>query len=113
MAVKDSFHRKSEEVVAIERRGIFVGSEGVFDVPKDSASERQKLESLRDSEADRVFETEDLPEIAATDSGWTRDGVFWSKGVYWENLEGDSIRGSFGVEFRPDTAEVAEKWVNY
>lgn len=101
--------------MSIERRGIFVGPKGVFDVPKDSVSgsERQKLELLRDSEADRFFETEDLPEIAATDSGWTRDGVFWSKGVYWENPEGDSIRGSFGVQFRPDTTDIVGKWVNY
>lgn len=99
----------------VERRGIFVGPKGVFDFPRDSVTgiERQKLESLRDIEADKFFQAAELPEIAATDSGWTRDGIFWSKGVYWENPEGDSIRGSFGVEFRPDTAEIMGDWVNY
>ena len=101
--------------VPVERRGIFVGPKGVFDVPKDSVtgSERQNLEILRDAAAEMFFQAAELPEIAATDSGWTRDGIFWSKGIYWENPEGDSIRGSFGVEFRPDTAEIMGDWVNY
>jgi hypothetical protein len=99
----------------IERRGNVVAPEGTFDFPRDTVSgpARTELENQRDVAADRYFEQADLPEIADTDSGWTRDGIFWSKGIYWENEDQPSLRGSFGVEFCPDTAKIVGDWANY
>lgn len=99
----------------IERRGNVVAPEGTFDFQRDTVTgiEREKLENERDMAAQRYFEYADLPEIAAVDSGWTRDGIFWSKGIFWENGDKPSIRGSFGVEFRPNTDEIVGDWVNY
>lgn len=99
----------------IERRNNVVAPEGTFDFLRDSVtgSELEKLENERAVAAVRYFEYADLPEIAAVDAGWTRDGIFWSKGIFWDNGDQPSIRGSFGVEFRPDTAEIVCDWVNY
>lgn len=99
----------------VERRGNVVAPEGTFDFPRDTVtgSELEKLEHERAVTAVRHFEYADLPEIAAVDAGWTRDGIFWSKGIYWENEDQPSRRGSFGVEFRPDTAEIVGDWANY
>lgn len=99
----------------VERRGNVVAPEGTFDFPRDTVtgSELEKLEHERAVTAVRHFEYADLPEIAAVDAGWTRDGIFWSKGIYWENGDQPSRRGSFGVEFRPDTAEIVGDWANY
>lgn len=99
----------------IERKGIVVAPEGTFDFQRDKTTgvELKHLEDQRAIAADRFFEQADLPEIAGTTSGWTRDGIFWSKGIFWENGDQPSIRGSFGVEFRPDTVEIMGNWVNY
>lgn len=97
----------------IERIGKVVGPKGFADFERDTVADRASLEQSRDEAAERFFQQADLPEIEDTDSGWTRDGIFWSKGIYWANPDGDSIRGSFGVQFRPDTAEIVGDWANY
>lgn len=64
------------------------------------------LIQAREKAADRAWEKADLPEIADT-GHWLPDGDFWSRAVYWENPDGgDSIFGSFGVEFKKGTAKV-------
>ena len=34
----------------------------------------------------------------------------WSLRVFWEQPEGPSVAGYFGVEFLPDTDKVLETW---
>lgn len=99
----------------VERRGNVTAPAGTFDFPRDKTTgiELKHLETQREIAAQRYFEQADLPEICETDSGWTRDGIFWSKGIYWENGDQPSRRGSFGVEFQPDTDEIVGDWANY
>jgi hypothetical protein len=68
---------------------------------------QEKLEQARAHAADHAFSNTDLPEIKDYNRGWDRDGNHWHKTVYWEEEKGgDSIRGSFDVEFAPNSADI-------
>jgi len=70
-------------------------------------AKEEKLEQARDHAADHAFSNTDLPEIKDYNRGWDRDGNHWHKTVYWEEEKGgDSIRGSFDVEFAPNSADI-------
>jgi hypothetical protein len=73
----------------------------------------KSLDERRLDAAQRRFERADVGEVAGLD-GWTQDGDFYSIGVYWENEDGgDSIFGSFGVEFKPNSTKIIDEWANY
>ena len=68
------------------------------------------LSAAREKSADTAFEADkNLKGLADFDRGWTVDGDIWSRQIYWPG-DPDSIPGSFGVEFKPDTAVIVEKW---
>ena len=111
--------KKKSKKCDIERIGIFLGPKGFMDFERDTVH-CASLEKSRELAAQNCFEESDLPELEDCDNGWTRDGIFWSKTVYWEKPDGlneeeyDDIdsRGSFGVQFRPNTAEIVDVWWN-
>lgn len=70
----------------------------------------KKLEDKRRLAAQQAFESAKLPEVASTNGGWCIDGVFWTQPVFWENPDGDSIRGDFGVTFEEGTAKILDTW---
>lgn len=73
----------------------------------------EKLEAARRKAADEAWESAKLPNIEASD-GWTIDGVFWSRKVFWSNPGAEStcgsIVGSFGVAFEADSAKIIDQW---
>ena len=78
----------------------------------DLAKVEEKLKADRETAAIEKFETTEFG-FTVTDqqSGWERDGKFWSKKVYGEDADtAENVSISFGVEFREDTAEVVDSW---
>ena len=72
--------------------------------------ETETLETKRKKAAEKAWEESSLDGIEDCDS-WQSDSTFWSRRVYWENPEGgSSIVGSYGVEFKPGTAEIVNEW---
>lgn len=61
--------------------------------------------------ADIAFSAAEIGDVEDSD-GWNIDGVYWSCRVYYKNPDpdGDSIAGSYGVQFAPDTAEIVDSW---
>lgn len=83
-----------------QRQGIKLGRDGI---------EGMTLDEQRQAAADEAWESADIGDVEDAD-GWYRDGVYWSRRVYWSDGDGDSIAGSFGVEFRDGTAEIVDTW---
>jgi hypothetical protein len=78
----------------------------------DLAKIEEKLKADRETAAIEKFETTEFG-FTVTDqqSGWERDGKFWSKKVYGEDPDSaENVSISFGIEFREDTAEVVDSW---
>jgi hypothetical protein len=68
------------------------------------------LRQQREEAAQKKFESSnDIRGIEDFERGWTVDGDIWSRQIYWPG-EGDFISGSFGVEFKPGTAEIVSEW---
>lgn len=72
--------------------------------------EKKYLAELRRPVAQRFWECADIPSVLESES-WDEDGRIWCRTVYWENEEGPSRRGSFGLEFDEDSTEVIDWWV--
>ena len=69
------------------------------------------LEKARRAVADKAFAEADFGDaVVGETGGWQSDGNYWSLRVFWEQPEGPSRSGSFGVEFRPDSDKVVETW---
>ena len=71
----------------------------------------QDLDKQRLEIAEQLFQDKDLPRIEAV-NGFDIDNNILSRTVFWYNPEGDSIKGSFGVEFKNNSTEVLETWCN-
>lgn len=75
-------------------------------------NDKAPLETLRREAADKAFEQYNFGDCGVSKSGqWTIDGVYWSRLVYFDNDEGSAARVSFGVEFKPETNEIIDSWV--
>ena len=72
----------------------------------------ESLSERRERAAQKAFENAPLEGLEEAGRSWIEDGDYWSIELYWENEEpdGDSITGSFGVEFKPKTAKIIDKW---
>lgn len=70
------------------------------------------LDEKRERAATKLFEWTPMEGLGSFDS-WNRDGDIWSRALYWENEDdpdADSVLGSFGVRFAPNSDEIIESW---
>ena len=72
--------------------------------------EKEYLAELRRPAAQQFWESADIPRFLESES-WDEDGRYWCRTVYWENDDGPSKRGLFGLEFEEDSTEVIDWWV--
>jgi hypothetical protein len=71
-----------------------------------------ELRDARKTAADQKFEKYNFGNSTVTDSdSWTEDGAYWSRWIYGDGTDGKRFRASFGVEFRKDTPEIINSWV--
>jgi hypothetical protein len=71
-------------------------------------------DKFREIAADNEFEDAPLEGLEDFERGWTRDGNYWSKLLYWKNPtnpDGDSHTGSYGVEFEAGTDKIIDSWI--
>lgn len=71
--------------------------------------EKDYLAEMRRPFADRFWEGQDIPPVEAAEH-WEVDGRYWTRRVYWEGGD-QSVVGSFGIEFVPDSVEILEHWM--
>lgn len=76
--------------------------------------DEDELIRQREQAAEDVFGDAEIPPIVDIAGDWETNGDYWSVGVYWqnENFDEDSIIGSFNVEFKPDTSEIIDYWID-
>jgi len=44
---------------------------------------------------------------------WCQDNIYFSRRIYWDNPDdedGDSLSGSYGVEFEPNSDNIVAEW---
>lgn len=74
-----------------------------------------ELEALKENAANIFFEEYDFGcdyPMTDFDSGWNKDGIFWSKMVYGDSPEGERWAGSFGIEFKDESSyEIIHDWL--
>lgn len=69
------------------------------------------LDKARRAAADKAFADAEFGDAVVGETGsWQSDGDYWSLRVFWEQPEGPSVAGCFGVEFLPDADKVLETW---
>lgn len=104
---------KGEILMGVESKGIFTGPKGSFDdIPRDTLRGEQQIQLHRDrsKKAQEHFEAADLLSMQSF-GDWNEDGVFYSRPITWD--EGIVPQnGSYGVEFLPDSTEIAREWTN-
>lgn len=72
------------------------------------------INQQRRQAADLCFETAKIGEVEDAD-GWeyATNSDIWTRRIYRANEQGDNtIAGSFGVEFKPQSTEIVETWSN-
>ena len=69
------------------------------------------LDKARLAVADQSFAEADFGDsVVGETGGWTIDGNFYSIKVFWEQEDGPSVIGSYGVEFAPESDQVIDTW---
>jgi len=74
--------------------------------------DEETLQSLRKKAAQEAFENAQIDGLEGFENTWNEDGVFWSRKLYFLNRNGDSVIGSFGVEFTSTSSCIVDTWQN-
>lgn len=81
-------------------------------IPKQKLGKKSApLDQRRETAAQWAYEQAPLTGVEDQD-GWNADGDFYSRTVYWQPEEegDDTVSGSFGVQFAPDSDKIIDWW---